>query len=156
MNNFFNHLKILEIDLYEYRFIVLEYIYGKFIFLINDYNELVFFNNDNIKKSKFFIELFKMNKYYIRIPNYIKLYKKYIYFIELLKCKPVFFFNFLKDLTYIEFLELIDFLSYLDLLKNDKTQTLRFYKELIEISYNFKISNYNNVKIKYLLHCNNL
>lgn len=152
MEKFYLHLKLLELNFHEYRYIILEFIYGKFIFLINDEKYIFFKNNLDLSKSKFFLKSFNSNKYYIRIPNYIKLYPKYINLISLLQYNNAFYFNHIKNLTYFEFKEFIVFLDYLDLLKNDKYGLLKFYKETIELTYDLGISNCNEIKVGYLIN----
>lgn len=153
-----NFFKILEnfknTELYEYRYITLEYLYGHFVFLYNDIDNNVFIKNDILNQSDFFKEKFKMNKYLFRIPNYIRLKSRYLRLIDLLRCDDVFYFNYIKDLSYYEFKQFIKLLNYLDLLKLDKRKSLMFYKNIISISYDRSSFNYDNIEIRYLLDCN--
>lgn len=63
----------------------------------------------------------------------------------------IFYFNYIKNLKYYEFEELIKILKYIDLLKLDKSKLLIFYKDIIDISYDKNLVNYNHIKVKYLI-----
>lgn len=140
-------------DLYEYRFIILEYVYGDFIILNNEIEKKVFIKNKFLSKSNFFSKKFRENKYIYKIPKNIKIYDKYIELINLLYSNDIFYFNCIKKLLYYEFKQLIVLFNYLDLLKLDKNETLLFYNNMIEITYTTEFLNYDNLEIGYLLKC---
>lgn len=155
MKIFFIYLDILKRkdELYEYRYQILEYIFGKFVCLKNDNGKNIFLKSRNIlSKSTFFVNIFKENKYNVRIPNYININNTHLKFIYCyLKMDNIFYFNYIKNLKYYEFEELIKILKYIDLLKLDKSKLLIFYKDIIDISYDKNLVNYNHIKVKYLI-----
>lgn len=156
-NIFLKYLNTLPIDLYEYRYIIFEYIYGKFIFIKNKNNFRIFFKENYIvKNSIYFNRIFKLNKYIVNIPNYININDIYLKFINnYLLYDGIFYFNYIKNMKYYEFEELIILLDYFDLIKFDRKKILFFYKSTIDISYNINIVDYRNIYISDLINYNN-
>lgn len=145
-----NFLKLLPFSLYEYRYIIFSFLYGDFIILKNSKNFRLFFNDNNIiRKSLFFQNKFNDDKYIYKIPENINIKNIYLHFIySYLTCDNIFYKNFINELKYIEFVELINLLKYFDLIKFDLFNLLKFYLDIINIDYN--IENIKNIKIKNL------
>lgn len=141
-------------NLYEYRNIIFQYLYGEFIILQNKNNFRIFFRqNQVICRSKYFKKIFKLNKFKIKIPENIMIRDIHIKFIySYLLCDGVFYLNYVKNMKYYEFEELIILLKYFDLMKFDIKRILTFYKNMINITYNMSNVAYKNVEIGHLLH----
>lgn len=148
------YIKNIPNTLYEYRYIIFEYMYGEFIFLKNEKNFKIFFKNNKIlKNSKYFQSVFSMNKYIISIPKKINIREIHIDFIySYLGCDGVFYLNFIKNMKYYEFEELIKLLDFFDLMKYDIKKILSFYYNMINIEYNMNHINYHYVEIGHLIN----
>lgn len=153
-DKFIQYLKILPLELYEYRYIIFQYIYGSFIILKNSKNFRMFLKKNIIlKESKYFQSIFNLDKYIIRIPNYLNIRDIHLKFINCyLLSDGVFYLNFIKHMKFYEFNELIVLLDYFDLMKYDIQRILNFYREIIEISYDMSIINYYDVKVGHLIY----
>lgn len=150
---FKKYLHDLPYELYEYRYIIFEFLQGKFIILKNKKNFRIFMkDNDIFQDSKYFKEIFKLNKFVIGLPEYINIRDIHMKFINCyLLCDGVFYLNYIKHMKFYEFNELIILLDYFDLMKFDIKRILCFYREIIEISHDMSIVNYHNIKIGHLI-----
>lgn len=151
---FKNYLHNLPFELYEYRYIIFKFLHGNFIILKNSNNFRIFLKDNIILKvSKYFQTIFKLDKYIIRIPEYLNIRDIHLKFINCyLLCDGVFYLNFIKHMKFYEFNELIKLLDYFDLIKYDIKKILNFYKEIIEISHDMSIINYNDIKVGHLIY----
>lgn len=134
----------------EYKYIILEYIFGNFIYIISNEKKYLFIKNNNLGKSIFFKKIFKLNKYFFKIN--IEIEEKQISFVQYyLNYSNIFFYNYIKNFKFIEYEKLIELLKLFDLIYLDKYNLLFFYYNLIKCDFDKNIYNYDDVKIKYLL-----